>query len=69
MPTKHRLNLDITPKIKLQLDELCQRTDTLTYIEVVRKAIALYDLVTTEERNGARILIQTDNDTQRIKLL
>jgi len=66
---KIRLSIDMPPALKEKFDALQARMGAATSIEVIRKAIALLDLITTEEKNGAVILIQTNTKMERLKLL
>ena len=59
---KVRLNLDLPPKVKVRLEELRAMTDADSMSEVVRRALALYDLVVA---SGGKVVIK-DGDTEEV---
>ena len=66
---KIRLNLDLTPKAKSVLDGLQERTEASTLVEVVRRAIALYDLATTFKEQGGTILLKDADGIRELAIL
>ena len=50
--------------------DLVEQTEAASIAEVIRRALALYDMAVTSERNGGRLLIEHADGTQeRIVLL
>jgi len=49
---KARLNLEFSQKTKDQLELLRKRSDSATVTEVIRRAIALFDLYTEAREDG-----------------
>lgn len=68
--SKVRLNLDISPKVKDQLLDLQKRSDAVSLVEVIRRAVAVYDMfLDHEERGGRTILENKDGSKERVRLL
>ena len=68
--SKVRLNLDLSPKVKDQLADLQQRTDAASLVEVIRRALAVYDMfLEHEEMGGKTILENSDGTRERILLI
>jgi len=56
--------------VKSQLDELRARTDAPSITEVIRRSIALYDLVTEHCAEGGAIVFRhVDGTEETLKLL
>jgi hypothetical protein len=68
--SKVRLNLDLSPKVKDQLSELQTRTDAASLVEVIRRALAVYDMLLDHEAtNGKIILENADGTRERVRLI
>ena len=68
--TKVRLNLDLTAKVKGQLEELQKRSEASSLVEVIRRALALYDLVLEVTENDGAVFVQhSDGTKERLCLL
>lgn len=69
-PPKTRLNLDLTPKVRERLDDLQAKTDASSLVEVIRRALAVYDMFLDHERNGGKTVLQNaDGSREIVKLL
>jgi hypothetical protein len=67
---KIRLNLELLPQVKEQLDELQTRTNASSLSEVIRRALALYDLLIEHyEEKGEVVLKHHDGTTEKLRLL
>lgn len=64
MSAKTRLNLDITPKAKEALQDLQERTEAASLIEVIRRAVALYDLVVSQTEKGNAFFVRREDGTE-----
>ena len=65
-----RLNLDLSPNVKSQLEDLQDRTDASSFVEVIRRALSVYDLVVTQEEESGKIVFENpDGTTERIRIL
>jgi hypothetical protein len=53
-----RLSLDVTPKIREQLDHLETQTEAGSITEVIRRALALYDLVVEHQSEGGKLVFR-----------
>lgn len=59
----------MTRKARLRLDRICAQGGDVSYSEVVRRAIALYDLALEVERGKGAILIRRESgDIERVVL-
>ena len=56
-PNKVRLNLAMPPETKELLDTLQDRTGAASVTETIRRAIALLDAVSKEQKNGGEIYV------------
>jgi Arc/MetJ-type ribon-helix-helix transcriptional regulator len=65
-----RLSLDISEKARKTLDDLVERLDYASIAELVRRSVALLDMVSQHERDGgALILRHADGSEEKLKLL
>lgn len=68
--SKTRLSLDITPTVKQNMDRLQERISASSYVEVFRKALALLDMITSEQENGTTFLIRDkDGKIEQLRIL
>lgn len=56
-----RLHVDITPVAKQKLEELKDRTEAGSLIEVIRRSIALYDLVSLRIQGGEKLFFRDED--------
>lgn len=61
---KERLHLSMPPKTKGLLDDLQTRTGAGTMSEVIRRALALLDIVSQEQESGGQFFIQKKDGSQ-----
>lgn len=67
---KIRLNLDLTATVKDQLDKLQIRTEASSLTEVIRRALAVYDLmIEQEEMNGKIFLEDKNGERERLRII
>ena len=65
-----RLSLDITPRVREQLSHLEKKTEAGSITEVVRRALALYDLVVEHQREGGKLIFKhTDGEEESLRVL
>ena len=65
-----RLSLDVTPKVREQLDLLETRTEAGSITEVIRRALALYDLVIEHQSEGGKLIFQhADGSKESLRVL
>ena len=60
---KVRLNLEIHPDVKARLDDLQERTQAASLTEVIRRSLALYNLVVDLQQEGGRITLHRKDGT------
>jgi hypothetical protein len=67
---KVRLNLAMPQKTKQMIDDLQARTGTATMSETIRRALALLDVVTAQQEQGAELYLHwPDGRQSRIHIL
>jgi hypothetical protein len=67
---KSRLNFEVPKKVRDQLDDLVKRSAASSFTEVVRRALALYDLVLEHSANGGDLVLRDKTGReQTVKLL
>lgn len=64
---KVRLNLDLPPPVRERLEELRTQTNAESLAEVVRRALAVYDVLVTEGGRAPRLLLD-DGTTEKLVL-
>ncbi len=68
--SKVRLNLELTTAVKEQLEGLQRTSNATSLTEVIRRALALYDLVTEHTSQGGDIILRNrDKTEERLRLL
>lgn len=55
--TTVRLNLVMPQKTKQLIDDLQDRTGAVSMSEIIRRALALFDIVTTTQEDGGELFI------------
>ena len=63
-----RLNIVMLPSVKKVLERLKTDTQAESLSEVIRKAIALYELVTVKQASGWRFVFITEDEERRQEL-
>ncbi len=65
-----RINLDIPIKTKESIESLKERSGATTLTEVVKRSLALYDMILACSQSGGKIIIQSpDGEKETLKLL
>ena len=63
------LHIDITQEAKDKLDDLQKRSGSASTLEVIRKAIALYDLAITHKSQGSQFFVKENESYQEVEIL
>ena len=67
---KVRLNLDLSPRVKDQLSTLLERTDAASLVEVICRAVAVYDMLLDHEATDGKIILENvDGTRERVRLV
>jgi Arc/MetJ-type ribon-helix-helix transcriptional regulator len=66
MNDKMRVQLDFTPDALSQLDQLRDESQVSSRADVVRYALRVLQWVLSELRNGSKILVERNGQTQQI---
>ena len=65
-----RLSLDLDPAVMKGIEDVQARTKTKTITDLIRKAIALYDVVTAHLTGGGKLIFKhADGREEEIKIL
>ena len=62
---KIRLNLDMTVEVKEQLERLRDHVHADSMGEVVRRALAVYDYLHSEQTDGSHLVIRTKDGVEK----
>ncbi|MGS1076456.1 ribbon-helix-helix protein, CopG family [Burkholderia gladioli] len=67
---KVRLNLDMSVEVKEQIEALRDRMRADSMSEVIRRALAVYDFMLTQQEAGAIVVLRSsDGSDTRLPLL
>jgi hypothetical protein len=66
---KVRLTLDLPAKVRERMEEIRELSGADTLTEVVRRALAVYDLVIKHTAKGGRILLEGDGETKVLEVV
>ncbi|MEI7910646.1 MAG: ribbon-helix-helix protein, CopG family [Verrucomicrobiota bacterium] len=66
---RQRISMDVTEQVRLRLEDLAVRTDATSLAEVVKRALALYDLTLTHCSKGGKIVLQYPEGSQEVLAL
>ena len=65
---KVRLNLALSETVRRKMEDLKLRTDADSLTEVVRRALAVYDIIVAEAQSGNRILIDRAGEVVELRI-
>lgn len=68
MPDEYRMTLTFTPVVRERVKRLQQEADASTITELIRRALAVYELLLEQKAAGATIFARKDG-TERELLL
>lgn len=66
---KHRLTLEISDVVKLRMHRLRESTDAASLTEVIRRALATYELLIDGVKDGGGVIIRRLDGTEQHVLL
>jgi hypothetical protein len=70
LPERVRLNLEFAPQIYDQMQAVQQRSHAASLTEVLRRSLALYDLVTEHVLDGGDIvLVDGNGNKEKLRIL
>jgi hypothetical protein len=64
-----RLTLDLPEPVRAKLDALRDHTHADSLVEVVRRALAVYDFLWAEKAEGGKLVIKLEDGTEREVIL
>ena len=62
---KVRLNLDMPVEVKEQIEALRDRMRAESMSEVIRRALAVYDYLQSEQADGSHLVIRTRDGVEK----
>ena len=69
-PARVRLSLDVSHDVRDSLNRLAQVTDSHSITEVIRRAVAIYDIIVEEQAKGTKLVFrQRDGEEETIRVL
>jgi hypothetical protein len=69
-PAKIRLNLEFPPPIHEQMQVVQQRSHAASLTEMLRRAVALYDLITEHVMEGGEIILRNrKGEDKKLRIL
>jgi hypothetical protein len=63
-----RMNLEMSRRVRDRLERLSEESD-LTLSEVVRRSLAVYDLLWSEKQNGSTIIVRGSGGEKEIEFV
>lgn len=63
---KVRLNLEFTPSVKDTLVQIQERTESSSFTEVFRRALALFDMVSTHLQSGGSLVLRHKDGREEV---
>jgi hypothetical protein len=64
-----RLTLEMAVSVRKRLEHLRDRTEADSLAEVIRRALAVYDVLWDEKEKGNRVTIQGDHGDRELLLV
>ena len=58
------MNLEMSPQVRKKLERISSTTDE-SLSQVVRRSLAIYDMLLTETEQGSEIIIRSDDGTEK----
>jgi hypothetical protein len=68
-PESVRLNLEIAPAVRDRLERLRDETEAESLTEVIRRALAVYQVLVEESRGTKEIIIRSKDGSEQTLLL
>lgn len=66
---KSRLNLEVSARTRMRLEQLRMLTEADTLVEVVRRALQAYEILWLALRNGKTLIVRSPDGTEEKILL
>jgi hypothetical protein len=67
--TKTRLNLEVSSSVRDRLERLREDTEADSLTEVIRRALAIYELLWTQNSRGSQTILRLPDGSEREVLL
>jgi hypothetical protein len=62
---KVRLNLEVSEAVRAKLEELRERTGAESFVEVIRRSLAIYDFLRSEKEEGGTLVLKGRDGRER----
>lgn len=63
---KHRMSLEFSDKVYSKLNKIKALSDAGSHTEVIRRALAVYELLLDENAEGNKVMVRTDKGDREI---
>jgi len=63
-PEKARLSFEVPKKVQEQLRDITDRSGATSFTEVIRRALALYDLVLEHREDDGKVVLRYKDGTE-----
>lgn len=63
---KARLNLELPPRVRENLARLQDETESASIAEVIRRALALFDVVVEHSKDGGDIILRKKDGSEQV---
>lgn len=65
-----RINLEIDSDVREAMAELQQKSGATSVTEVIRRALAVYDLITDHTMHGGKLILRnSDGEDEQLRIL
>lgn len=66
---RKRLSLDLTPQVKTRIEDLRDMTEAESLTEVIRRALASYELLCKAQASGKDIVVRDEHGGESLLVL
>lgn len=70
MTTKYRLSIDLQPEARKELPKLQKKVGALNLIDLIRKALAVIELIVDHQKAGGKVvLVNADGTKETLRII
>jgi len=63
---KYRLNVDLHPSARTELPALQKKMGATSLIEVIRKSLAVLEMIVDHQKSGGKVILQDKKGEQEV---
>lgn len=64
--TRYRLNIDMAPEARKELPKLQKKMGAKNIVDVIRKALAVLELIVDHQKSGGKVILQDKAGEQEV---